>query len=84
MRFRKQILMMQTKRFLMIVDLLENQVIMLNLLKYNLKFTAVGNKTHDFSSSVKKTDDNTKISEAEKKLTDHNYDKYIILPKFNF
>ena len=56
---------------------------MLNLLKYNIKFTAVGKKTHDVSSSVKNTDDNTKISETEKKLTDHNYDKYIIPPEFN-
>ena len=31
----------------------------------------------------KKTDYNTKINESEKKITDHNYDKYIITPEFN-
>ena len=35
------------------------------------------------SSLVKKTDYNTKIPEIEKKLTDHNHDKYITTPKFN-
>ena len=29
------------------------------------------------------TDYNTKITEIEKKLTDHNHDKYIITPEFN-
>ena len=32
---------------------------------------------------MKKTDYNTKISEIEKKLTDHNHDKYITTPEFN-
>ena len=32
---------------------------------------------------VKKTDYNTKISEIEKKPTDHNHDKYITTPEFN-
>ena len=31
----------------------------------------------------KKTDYNTKITETEKKLTDHNHDKYITTPEFN-
>ena len=31
----------------------------------------------------KKTDYDTKISEVEKKLTDHNHDKYITTPEFN-
>ena len=31
----------------------------------------------------KKTDYNTKIIEIEKKLTDHNHDKYITTPEFN-
>ena len=33
--------------------------------------------------SVKKTDYDTKITEIEKKLTDHNRDKYITIPEFN-
>ena len=32
---------------------------------------------------VKKTDSNTKITDIEKKLTDHNHDKYITPPEFN-
>ena len=32
---------------------------------------------------LKKTDYNTKISELEKKRTNHNHDKYITTPKFN-
>ena len=30
-----------------------------------------------------KTDYNTKINEIEKKLTDHNHEKYITTPEFN-
>ena len=32
---------------------------------------------------VKETDYNTKIIETEKKITDHNHDKYITTPEFN-
>ena len=41
------------------------------------------NKIPNISSLVKKTDYNTKITEIEKKLTDHNHDKYITTPEFN-
>ena len=41
------------------------------------------NKIPSVSSLVKKTDYDTKISELEKKLTDHNHDKYITTPEFN-
>ena len=37
----------------------------------------------DVSILVKKTNCNTKISELEKALTDHNHDKYITTPEFN-
>ena len=43
----------------------------------NSALTAVEN------SLVKKTNYNTKISEIEKKTTDHNHDKYITTPEFN-
>ena len=43
----------------------------------------VENKIPSISSLVKKTDYDTKISELEKKLTDHNPDKYITTPEFN-
>ena len=32
---------------------------------------------------MKKADYNTKISEIEKKVSDHNHDKYITAPEFN-
>ena len=32
---------------------------------------------------LKKQDSNTKITDIEKKLTDHNHDKYITTPEFN-
>ena len=32
---------------------------------------------------LKKTNYNTKISDLEKKITDHNHDKYITTPVFN-
>ena len=45
--------------------------------------TAVENKIPDTSNLVRKTDYNTKITEIEKKLTDHNHDKYITTTEFN-
>ena len=41
------------------------------------------NKIASVINLVKKTDYNTKISELEKKLTDHNHDKDITTPEFN-
>ena len=49
----------------------------------NTALTAVENKIRDVSSLVKKTDYNTKISEIENKVNDHNHDKYITTPEFN-
>ena len=45
--------------------------------------TTVENKIPNVSNLVKKTDYNTNITEIEKKLTDHNHDKYITTPEFN-
>ena len=45
--------------------------------------TAVENKIADTSNLVKKTDCNTKIIEIEKKLPDHNHNKYITTTEFN-
>ena len=45
--------------------------------------TAVENKVPSTSNLVKKTNYNTKISEIEKKLTDHKHDKYITTAEFN-
>ena len=45
--------------------------------------TAIQNKIPNVSRLVKKADYNRKITEIEKKLTDHNHDKYITNPEFN-
>ena len=47
--------------------------------------TAVESKIPDASSLAKKKkkDYNTKISDIEKKVSDHNHDKYISAPEFN-
>ena len=45
--------------------------------------TAVENKIPDVRSLVKKTDYHTKISDIEKKITDHDHSKYITTPEFN-
>ena len=46
----------------------------------NSALIAVENKIPNL---VQKTDYNTKISEIEKKVTDHGHDKYITTPEFN-
>ena len=43
----------------------------------------VENKIPDFINLIEKTDYNTKVTEIEKKLTDHNHDKYIDTSEFN-
>ena len=45
--------------------------------------TAVEHKTPSISNLVKKADYDTKVTEIEKKLTDHNNDKYITTTLFN-
>ena len=44
---------------------------------------ATENKIPDVSSLVKKTDYDTKISEIEKRLMDHNHDNYITTSEFD-
>ena len=44
---------------------------------------AVENKIPDVSSLVKTTDYDTKISDIEKRITDHDHEKYITSPEFN-
>ena len=62
---------------------LENKIPDVSGLATKTALTAVENKIPDVSSLVKKTNYDTKISELEKKLTDHNHDKYITTPEFN-
>ena len=45
--------------------------------------TTVENNIPSTSNLVKKTDYETKITEIEKKITDHNHNKYIDTSKFN-
>ena len=45
--------------------------------------TAVENKIPYVSSLAKKANYDTKISELEQKITDHNHGKYITTPEFN-
>ena len=45
--------------------------------------TAVENKIPNVSNLIKKTDYNTKITEIENKVNNHNYDKYIDTQEFN-
>ena len=61
---------------------LENKIPDVSSLATIIAFNAVENKIPGASSLVKKTNFNTKISELEKKLTDHNHEKYITTPEF--
>ena len=62
---------------------LENEIPDVSSLAAKATLTAVENKIPSVNSLVKKTDYDTKINELEKKLTDHNHDKYITTPEFN-
>ena len=62
---------------------LENKTPHVGSLATNTALTAVENKIPIVSSSVKKTNYDTKISGLENKLTDHNHDKYITTSEFN-
>ena len=62
---------------------LENKIPDVSSLATKTALNAVENKIPSVSSLVEKVDYNTKISELEKKLTDHNHDKYITTPEFN-
>ena len=62
---------------------LENKIPDVSSLATTNALSAGENKIASVSNLVKKTDYNTKISELEKKFTDHNHDKYITTPEFN-
>ena len=50
---------------------------------YNAKIKRIKNEMPSFSNLVIKTDYETKMNKTEKKITDHNHDKYINTPEFN-
>ena len=54
---------------------LENKIPDVSNLTRKTALTAVENKIPSVGSLIKKTDYGTKITETEKKLTDHNHDK---------
>ena len=62
---------------------MEGKILDVSSLAAKTALTTVENKIPDVRSLVKETDCNTKITEIEKKLTDHNHDKYITTPEFN-
>ena len=62
---------------------LENKIPGVIGLATKTALTAVENKIHSISSLIKKTDYDTKISEIEKKLTNHDHNKYAATSEFN-
>ena len=86
---------MQAKKFLILVDLLkktycnakstetESKIPSIGGLATTTAFMALENKILDVSNLVKKTDYNTKINKIEKKINDHNHDRYSTTPDFN-
>ena len=62
---------------------LENKIPDVSGLSRKTALTARENKIPSVSSLVKKTDYDTKITEFENKLTDHNHDKYVVASEFN-
>ena len=61
----------------------ENKIPDVSSLVTKTGLTTVENKTPSISSLVKKTGYDAIITEIEKKLPDHNHDKYITTPEFN-
>ena len=62
---------------------LENKIPDISNLAIKTALTTVENKIPSVSNLVKKTDYNTKVTESENKLNNHNRDKYIETPEFN-
>ena len=62
---------------------IENKIPSIGGLATNSALTAVENKISKFSNLVKKTDFDAKKLDIEKKVTDHDHDKYITTPEFN-
>ena len=62
---------------------LENKIPDISNSATKTALTTVENKIPDVSSLVKKPDYNIKITDIEKKINNHNHDKYITTPEFN-
>ena len=62
---------------------LENEIPDISNLATKTALTTAENKIPSASNLVKKTDYNTKITDIENKLNNHNHGKYIDAPEFN-
>ena len=62
---------------------IEGNIASISGLATNAALTEVENKLPNVSNLVKKKEYDTKTNEIEKKLTDHDHDKYIITAEFN-
>ena len=63
--------------------IVENKIPSISNLAIKTALTTVENKIPSISDLVKKTDYNTKITDIENKLNNHNHDKYIATSEFN-
>ena len=61
----------------------KNEIPSISGLATTSALTVVENNIPSVSNLVKKADYNTKVKEIEKKITNHNHDKYITTPEFN-
>ena len=62
---------------------IEDKIPSITSLGTNSELTAIENGIPDFNGLIKKTDYDTKITAIEKKITNHDHDKYITIPEFN-
>ena len=62
---------------------LENKIPDISNSPTKTALTTVENKIPGVSNLVKKTDYNTKVTEIENKLNNHNHDKYVDTQEFN-
>ena len=62
---------------------LENKIPDINNSETKTALTTVENKILDVSNLVQKIDYNTKITETDNKLNNHNHDKYIDTQEYN-
>ena len=61
----------------------ENKIPSISNLATKTALTTVENKIPSISGLVKKTDYNTKITDIENKINNHNHDKYVATSEFN-
>ena len=62
---------------------LENKISDISNLATKTALASVENRIPNFSNLVNKRNHNTKLTEIENKLNNHNHDKYIDTPEFN-